>query len=185
MIEYRPNFYVLTGASGSGKSTLIAALRARGYQCVEELGRTIVREQIDMGSDGTPWQDQSKFLTLLIARSIEAFKAVTERSRPVFFDRSIAECTGHLDLLGPQARDQCIEAAAMFRYNSTVFVSPPWPEIYANDAERRHTFVEAIASHQAELAAYVKCGYSLLEVPKAPVEVRVDFMLAHVDEEDT
>jgi ABC-type phosphate/phosphonate transport system ATPase subunit len=29
MIEYRPNFYVLTGASGSGKSTLIAPL----HQC--------------------------------------------------------------------------------------------------------------------------------------------------------
>lgn len=42
MIEYRPNFYVLTGTSGSGKSTLIAALQERGYQCVEELGRQIL-----------------------------------------------------------------------------------------------------------------------------------------------
>ncbi len=185
MIEYRPNFYVLTGASGSGKSTLIAALQARGYQCVEELGRQIVREQLDAGDDGTPWQNPTKFLTLLIARSIDAFNAVTERSRPVFFDRSIAECTAHLGLLDAHARDQCLEAAATFRYNSVVFVSPPWPEIYVMDAERRHSFDEGVASHQAELAAYVKCGYRLLEVPKASIDVRANFMLAHVDEEDT
>ena len=185
MIEYRPNFYVLTGASGSGKSTLIAALQARGYQCVEELGRQIVREQIDSGGDGTPWQNQAKFLTLLIARSIAAFKAVTERSRPVFFDRSIAECTAHIALLDATTSAQCLEAAATFRYNSVVFVSPPWPEIYVVDAERRHSFDEGVASHQAELAAYEQCGYRLLEVPKAAVNVRTDFMLARVDEEDT
>jgi predicted ATPase len=59
-------------------------------------------------------------------------------------------------------------------------VAPPWPEIYATDAERRHGFEAAFEGHRAEAAAYVECGYRLIEVPRAPVEARADFILDQV-----
>ena len=180
MIELRNNFFVLTGASGSGKSSIIAALKARGHICVEEIGRPIVREQLRMGTDATPWQNHHRFMQLLLSRSIEAFESVEERSLPVFFDRSIAEETGYARLLETAAGEPFFQAAARYRYNRTVFVTPPWKEIYATDAERRHSFEEGVESHRAEVAAYLESGYTLVEVPRDTVDARVEFILAHV-----
>ncbi|HEX8810579.1 MAG TPA: AAA family ATPase, partial [Terracidiphilus sp.] len=99
MILERTNFYVITGCSGGGKSTLIDALRRRGFQCVDEVWRHIVRQQLRIGGDATPWQDQVKFRELLLARYMDVFEEVVERTRPVFFDRGIPEAIGWSRLL--------------------------------------------------------------------------------------
>lgn len=179
-IETRSNFFVITGASGSGKSSIIAALRSRGYVCVEEIGRQVVKDQLVAGSDATPWQNGERFMELVLARSIEAFRAISERTAPVFFDRSIPECIGSALVAGVAPAEHRLRATREHRYNRTVFVTPPWPEIYEVDAERRHSFDEGVEYHRAELMSYVACGYQLVEVPKAPVEARVEFILEQV-----
>ena len=79
----RSNFYVITGCSGGGKSTLIDALRRRGFLCVDEVGRHIVRQQLRIGGDATPWQDQVKFRELLLARYLEAARKLPEADQAI------------------------------------------------------------------------------------------------------
>ena len=61
-----------------------------------------------------------------------------------------------------------------------MFIAPPWPEIFANDAERKQDFAEAARTHAMMAQVYTELGYSLVELPRAPVEDRVDFVLEHV-----
>ncbi len=180
MTTERRNFFVLTGASGSGKSSILAALSSLRYPCVEEVGRQVVRGQLATGGDATPWQDHRKFMELLLAGYIRAFESVAERSRPVFFDRGIPECLGHANELSAIEQAPFVAAAADYRYHPVVFFTAPWPEIYVNDAERRHPYEQGVAGHQAELAAYRAAGYRLAEVPRGPVSARAQFILSRV-----
>jgi len=180
MIYERDNFYVVTGCSGAGKSTIIEALKARGIPCVDEAGRQIVREQVRIGGDGTPWQDRIKFRDLLLSRYMYLFEQVTERTRPVFFDRGIPELIMFSWMLNVPFPEHHRAAARIYRYARKVFVTPPWPEIFKTDEERRHTYEDALAEYRLTPEAYREAGYQLVEVPKAPVPERVDFILEHV-----
>jgi predicted ATPase len=64
-------------------------------------------------------------------------------------------------------------AIAMHRpYSSRL----PWKELFENDAQRRHTFADAVAEYEALLAAYPANGYAIELIPKAGVEARADFL---------
>jgi predicted ATPase len=71
-------------------------------------------------------------------------------------------------------------AARMFRYNSRVFVAPPWPEIFARDAERKQSFEEAEATYEVMMSTYAALGYELVPLPLQSVEERVQFILGAV-----
>jgi predicted ATPase len=176
----RNNFYVITGCSGGGKSTLIDALCARGFQCVDEVGRQIVQQQMRIGGDGTPWQDQAMFRELLLSHYMTVFEQVTERTRPVFFDRGIPEGVGWSRLVNVPTLEHHRAAARIYRYAKKVFVTPPWKEIFREDDERKHSFEDAVAQYQLTLQVYPECGYELIEIPKAPVPERVEFVLRQV-----
>src|SRR3982751_4806926 len=98
------NFFVLTGASGSGKSSILAALQQRGFHCVEEIGRQIVREQIDCRGTATPWQDHAAFMQALLATSDHAYRAAQVHSAPVFCDRALPECLSFVRTLDAPER---------------------------------------------------------------------------------
>ena len=177
----RDNFHVVTGGSGSGKSSIIAALKARGFACVEEAGRQLVQQQVRIGGDATPWQDRLKFRELSLSLSIHGYEQVAERDRPVFFDRGIPETVGYARFLGVPVPAHHRAAVALYRYASTVFVAPPWREIYENDAERKQTSADAVADYRVNVDAYAEAGYRLVEVPRAPVAERVAFILERVE----
>jgi predicted ATPase len=65
----------------------------------------------------------------------------------------------------------------LFRFNAKVFLVPPWPEIFANDSERKHSFDEALAQYKTLPRTYERFGYAPVIVPKAPVDARADFIL--------
>ncbi len=65
-----------------------------------------------------------------------------------------------------------------YRFNSNVFVLPPWAAIYENDAERDQTFAESVRVHASVVAWYGACGYIVHEVPPSPVEQRAKHVLA-------
>jgi predicted ATPase len=171
------NFFVITGASGSGKSSIVEELARRGYPCIAEVGRRIVIEQNLIGGDAVPWRNHTKFMELLLSRSVQAYASVPAVDCPVFFDRALPECLGHSRSLSGAARAEALHHIATLRYNSCVFVSPPWPEIYTTDSERKHSFEEGVAGHLAEIAAYADCGYSLLDIPRGSIEERAAFVL--------
>jgi predicted ATPase len=62
-------------------------------------------------------------------------------------------------------------------YCRKVFIFPPWEEIYENDAERKQDFNEAVATYHEMVSAYTKFGYDLIEVPKASVKERAQFIV--------
>ncbi|MEQ8935429.1 MAG: AAA family ATPase [Amphiplicatus sp.] len=178
----RANFYVISGASGGGKSTLINALRERGCKVVEEAGRDIVREQLERSGDALPWGDSAAFRDLLLARSIALFDSVEERSAPVFFDRAIPEAIGYSTLIESPLEGGALQEAIGRRYAQTVFVVPPWREIYVNDAERRKSWEEVLEDFHATCAAYRSLDYALVEIPKMPVDRRLGFIGATIGE---
>jgi predicted ATPase len=180
MIEHRDNFFVVTGCSGGGKSSIIEALSARGFFCIEEAGRAIVQEQARIGGDATPWLNPEKFCDLLVNRYIFLFEQVDERLTPVFFDRGIPEALTFARMLNRPLPEHHRMAIINYRYAPAVFITPPWPEIFTTDAERRHSFQDGLAEYPFTLEAYRQCGYQLVEVPKAPVAERVDFILQRV-----
>ena len=69
----------------------------------------------------------------------------------------------------------------LHRYNRHVFLTPPWPEIYVGDRERRHDFTAAVAEYDRLTAAYPALGYEVHVLPKIGIEERADFIYSVLD----
>lgn len=168
----KPNFFLITGGPGVGKTALLEELRRRGERVVEETHRRVIREQAASGGSALPWIDQDAYLARACREDIAIFEAMADVEEPVFFDRGILD-----SLVDGQAADWMEEAARTHRYSRTVFVPPPWREIYAQDAERKQSFEDCLAVHAAIGRRLAALGYAPVEVPPGPVEARADFVL--------
>ena len=169
-------FFVITGGPGSGKSTLIDALRHAGHNISAEVGRQIIKEQARIGGRAVPWTDPPLFAEMMLSREMAAYSAQASVSGPVFFDRGVPDVIGYLRLLQLYVPPHMERAAELFRYNPRVLVAPPWPEIFARDSERKQTFDEAQRTYDAMVATYGSLGYELIELPRAPIDVRLRFV---------
>lgn len=171
-------FFVLTGGPGSGKSTLLDGLRSAGCAGSVEAGRGIIRDQAAVGGPALPWNDAALFAEQMLSWEMRSYRIAADNPGTTFFDRGVPDIIGYLRLTGLPVPDHVAKAAKLFRYNRRVFVFPPWPEIFAQDAERKQTFEEAERTFRAVAGAYADSGYEAIEVPRAPVEERVRFVLA-------
>ena len=70
-----------------------------------------------------------------------------------------------------------IDLAQSHRYHSRIFLAPPWPEIYVQDEERRHSMDEARAEFERLQRTYPALGYAVSRLPKIRVAQRADFVL--------
>ena len=181
MIIVVSNLYALTGCSSSGKSTLLEALGHRGVTCVLEAGRQVVQAEQASGGDGLPWVNPLRFRDLIFEKSVAAFHTHETREGPIIFDRSFIEAVACSIGLGVEPPVAHLKAAQDLRFNQVVFVTPPWEEIFTNDAERQTTFERACAEYEMTNGLYEKFGYKLVEVPKASVSERVDFVLETIE----
>lgn len=175
------NFYVITGASGAGKSTLLTALCDLGYSTIQEAALAILREQRERNSSILPWVDRPAFMEEVLLRNIQCYQAAQSLKAPVFFDRGIPECLAWFQLSGMEPKPHQFAAAAQYRYANPVFVAEPWPEVYAQNEERRASFERAARSFEPTVAAYVEAGYRTCVIPKASVQERVAFVLARLE----
>lgn len=166
---------VLSGCSGSGKSSLLAEMSRRGYQVQAEAGRQIVREQLLINGWALPWKDAAAFIELAASRAMWQFNRTRPGDRPVIFDRSLIDLVSYLDYRSLPIPGHLARAAKPYRYASTVFVTPPWREIYTDDGERQKTFDDACAEYVVLLDWYRREGYSLVEVPPASIAERAEF----------
>ena len=173
-------FIVLSGCSGGGKSSLLAELGRRGYATYEEPGRQVVKEQLLIGGDALPWRDVDLFLELTISRSINHLVEAARSDVIAFFDRGIIDQINGWPARGLAIPKHLLNAADHFRYRTTVFLVPPWKEIFANDAERRHSFDDSVAMYDALTATYARFGYAPVVIPKMDVAARADFILARL-----
>ncbi|WP_433540408.1 AAA family ATPase [Streptosporangium sandarakinum] len=198
--EVQP-YVVVTGGPGAGKSTLIDRLQEAGFARSCEAGRGVIQDQVAIGGRALPWADRELFAELMLGWELRSYRMAsaaapdtvsaekaadavnaegmtrTAEAAPVFFDRGIPDIVGYLRLEGLPVPEHVHAAALGFRYHRSVFVAPPWPEIYRRDAERRQSYEEAERTCESMVATYTEYGYEPVPLPRAPVEERVRFVI--------
>jgi len=173
-------FHVITGGPGSGKTSLIDALARAGYAHTVEAGRAIIRDQLAIDGPALPWRDPVAFAELMLSWELRSYRMAETATGPVFFDRCVTDLVGYLALMGRPLSAHIARAAERFRYNRRVFLAPPWPAIYTQDAERKQTPEEAVRTSEALVTAYTSCGYQLVHLPLVSVEERARFVLGDI-----
>jgi predicted ATPase len=172
--------FVITGGPGSGKTTLLHELARRGFSCSEEVARQIIQEQVESNGDALPWGDTLRYTELMLTRSIEAFREHTPSSEIVFMDRGIPDAACYARLINLPLFAELRTACVTYRYNTMVFMAPPWEEIYTTDGERKQTYQEAIDTHRLMVAVYQEYGYQPIELPRVSPAERAEFVIAHI-----
>jgi|TARA_B110000971_G_C19881130_1_gene440777 predicted ATPase len=171
--------YIITGAPGTGKTAIINALIQKGHSCEKEISREIIAEQIIIGGDILPWENQIAFENHIANLRKQQYLNSSE-DKNYFFDRSSIDCIAYLkaNKLGvtseiTQIINQCI-------FNKKVFITPFWEEIYINDGERMEDIKAALNIENSIIETYKSLGYTLVQVPKLSVSERINFILSNI-----
>jgi len=170
-------FIILSGCSGGGKSTLLGELARRGFATVEEPGRRIVIEEARNNGTALPWIDMEAFARRAIAMALEDRQKAPPEG-PIFFDRGLIDAASALRHINGDAFIETLRDA--HRYNRLVFLTPPWPEIYRGDSERKHDFDAAVEEYERLVRDYDELGYDTVVLPKSGIEERADFILTRI-----
>ncbi len=144
-----------------------------------EPGRRIVAEEKVGRGTALPWVDLEAFARRAIMMADEDLQQATQKDGFVFFDRGLIDAAVALqvatgadihDTLGPEKH-----------YATNVFLAPPWPEIFAQDEDRRHGFDDAVAEYERLAIALQELGYSITLLPKMSIKKRADFVLERLE----
>ena len=176
------NFFVLSGCSGGGKSTLLEALSERGFSTVPEPGRRIVAKERAVNGNALPWINLRAFAERAVAIAETDLQTVKTLLGPVFFDRGLVDAATALAHAGGPPLTETLPPNRT--YARTVFLVPPWPEIYHCDADRQHDFEEAEAEFHRLTEVFRELGYETVLLPKVTVSERVAFVLEALKKEE-
>ncbi|MBB4051375.1 putative ATPase [Devosia subaequoris] len=174
------SLFVLTGAPGAGKTTLLNAAAARGIRIGREAARAVIQVQTAIDGPALQWRDPARFAELMLDRDIQTFEALCAGKGPALCDRGIPDLLAYGRIMGLAETEHFARAARLYRYNSTVFLAPPWREIYADDAERTEGWEHAQRIYGPIRDAYAEIGYRVVELPKVSVEDRLTFVLDEI-----
>ena len=164
-----------TGGPGFGKSTTLAALEARGYQCVRESARAIIQDRMRIGLPKRP--PAPEFAEQILRADQAQYRDVQRTEGPVLFDRGVIDALGMCYETGQAGWVEVQQVLREYPFHTEALVFPPWKEIYAQDVERDQTFDDAVRVDGAVRSWYQRCGFELVEVPRIGVEARCDFIL--------
>ncbi len=178
------NFFVITGGPGAGKTTLLNELANRKYEIVHEVARELIKEQKELEGEALPWKNKELYKDIMFDRSIKSYEQIEKtrkNNKPIFFDRGFLDtiCYSTLILSGIDKRMD--DYATKWRYNKTVFVLPPWQEIYATDNERKQDWDEAILTYEKMVETYKRYRYQAIEVPRVGIKNRADFVIKYIE----
>lgn len=171
---------VISGCSGGGKSTLLEALARRGGRTVPEPGRRVVERELRTGGRALPWIDLAAFARAALEVARADLEVIEGSSADLFFDRGVVDAAAALEFATGEVVLNALEA--QLPYHPLVFLAPPWPEIFTADEARRHSFEAAVGEYERLAKAYVRLGFEVTHLPKAPVEERADFVLHQLDQ---
>jgi predicted ATPase len=167
--------FVITGGPGAGKTSTLEAIAVRGFQCVPESARAIIKKRKVFGLSPRPSPDQ--FGAEMLKEDIACYRGTPVQNDPMFFDRGVCDSLAFLYLHGAISLAEVEAQVKEFRYNDLVFLMPPWPAIYREDAERDQSFTEAVAVCESLRHWYTHWHYNVVEVPRGSVDERADFIL--------
>ena len=176
----KPNLFVITGGPGTGKTTLLKELETRGYACVPEVARQIIQEQVRSAGIALPWGDRELYTSMMLERSVEAFRRSAPLAKAMFVDRGLPDTLGYARLIGLKDDRVIRRACKEHRYATKVFFAPEWKEIYKTDNERKQDFAEATRTAGLLRQVYAECGYEVVELPKVGPKQRAEFVLKQV-----
>lgn len=180
-LPYPTNLIVITGGPGAGKTTLINYLNERGYETSPEVARNVIENQQERGGNALPWQDNEAYSGLMTRGSIRAWRdGMAQDPLTVFFDRGLPDTLAHRRVSGLGEDTGLKRAIETYRYRRSVFILPPWAEIYKTDSARTQNFAEAVRTYVVLYRTYLECGYEPVEIRKGPVEQRAAQILARL-----
>lgn len=168
-------FVLISGCSGGGKSTLLAELGKRGHAIVAEPGRRIIAEQTSPTAAALPWIDMTAFAHRAIEMALLDLSAADQQGGLVFFDRGVVDAAVALEHSSGAPYFKTL--GKKLHYFETVFLTPPWPEIFSQDKDRRHNFSAAIEEFERLKMAFLNLGYTVCMLPKTSPSLRADFVL--------
>lgn len=166
---------VFTGGPGSGKTTTLEELKTVGYDFVSETAREVIKGRLSQGLSPRP--EPAEFAYQCLKLDVQKYEEYRKNNTPVFYDRGILDSLYMLNSETKLLTSELNEYIERYKYNSLVFVFPPWEEIYVTDSERDQTFTEAQKVHSELSTWYRAHGYMPIEVPKISVKERVEFIL--------
>ena len=171
--------YIITGAPGTGKTAIINVLKERGYSCVDENSREIIAKQIINGGEILPWKNQIAFENLIASKRSKQYASIP-KDVACFFDRSTIDCIAYLKANNLESSAEILKIIKNCEFNSNVFYTPIWKEIYINDSERKENIESAVTIEKSLLDVYSFFGYTLIAIPKLPTSERVNFILSKI-----
>lgn len=169
---------IITGAPGTGKTTLLQLLQEKGYPCHPEVSRRIIKEQLALGTNLLPWDDLVNFSRLVNQGQIDQFKGV-EEGICNFYDRGVPDVLAYLRKENIHV-DELEKTAELYRYNPSVFILPPWPEIYGTDNERREDLAAMMEINNRLIEVYKDYGYHVIVLPKISPQERMEIVFSEL-----
>lgn len=171
---------LLIGGPGTGKTTLINKLQEKGNLCYPEISRQVTLDAQKQGIDQLFLTQPLLFSELLLKSRIQQFEAALQAEAPVvFIDRGIPDVLAYMHFIGDEYPDFFHQASTKYKY-SKIFILPIWQEIYVCDNERYENFEQAQKIQEHLIETYKKYGYELVDVPKANVDQRIEFILQNL-----
>lgn len=171
---------VIIGGPGTGKTTIIDGLVSKGHCCYPEISREITLEAKKQGIEQLFLEKPLLFSELLLEGRKKQFNnAISEPHKTVFIDRGIPDVLAYMHYIGDSYPAFFDEACREHKY-SKIFILPPWEEIYESDEARYENFEQAKLIYNHLTETYQKYGYNLIEVPRATVEERIEFIFKHL-----
>ncbi len=166
---------IITGGPGTGKSTLIDLLQKRNFPCHSEVSRAVIKRQLELGSRLLPWDDLTAFSHLVFSGQLEQYKNAVAGEWN-FYDRGMPDVLAYLRKMNiyEQSLEEGVKA---YPYHPCVFLTPPWPEIYSVDNERRENLKEMEAIHENLVQVYTDLNYEVVEMPRIDPEERIHLIL--------
>ena len=142
---------------------------------VEEPGRRIVAEERGGAGTALPWVDLAAFARRAVAMAKSDLASAVKTPGTVFFDRGLVDAAVALQFAAgiPYAETM----GSVRPYDDTVFLAPPWPELFETDEDRRHDMSAAVDEFERLQAALQDMGYDIHLLPKVSVEARADLVI--------
>lgn len=169
---------VISGGPGSGKTTLVSELEQQGHPCMHEISRDVTRQAQQEGIEQLFLENPILFSQKLLEGRLKQFHEATNHAIPyLFYDRGMPDVTAYMDYINSHYPVNFSRTCMDHRYD-TIFLLPPWEEIYHQDNERYESFEEAEKIYYYLRRGYRNYGYHVEEVPVGSVESRILYILS-------